>query len=110
MAYKANFWNSKGSVTLSISDILNTRKYTNIYDYSNNYQVNFRDRETRIANITFTYRIGKSDTKAPGNKKGRTEKNQTSEEKKAKSRDNLLKEGDDNNNEGGGEQPKQPSN
>ena len=110
LAYKANFWNSKGSVTLSISDILNTRKYTNIYDYSNNYQVNFRDRETRIANITFTYRIGKSDTKAPGNKKGRTEKNQTSEEKKAKSRDNLLKEGDDNNNEGGGEQPKQPSN
>jgi hypothetical protein len=74
------------------------------------YQVNYRDRETRIANITFTYRIGKSDVKAASNKKGRSEKNQTSEEKKAKSRDNLLKEGDDNNNEGGSEQPKQPSN
>lgn len=109
LAYKANFWNSKGSVTLSISDILNTRKYTNIYDYSNYYQVNYRDRETRIANVTFTYRIGKSDTKAPANKRGRAEKTQNTEDKKAKSRDNLLKEGDDNN-EGGGEQPKQPSN
>ena len=109
MAYKANFWNSKGSVTLSISDILNTRKYTNIYDYSNYYQVNYRDRETRIANVTFTYRIGKSDPKAPANKRGRAEKSQNTEDKKVKSRDNLMKEGDDNN-EGGGEQPKQPSN
>ena len=109
LAYKANFWNSKGSVTLSISDILNTRKYTNIYDYSNYYQVNFRDRETRIANVTFTYRIGKSDPKAPANKRGRAEKSQNIEDKKVKSRDNLMKEGDDNN-EGGGEQPKQPSN
>ena len=109
LAYKANFWNSKGSVTLSISDILNTRKYTNIYDYSNYYQVNYRDRETRIANVTFTYRIGKSDPKAPVNKRGRAEKSQNTEDKKVKSRDNLMKEGDDNN-EGGGEQPKQPSN
>lgn len=109
LAYKANFWNSKGSVTLSISDILNTRKYTNIYDYSNYYQVNYRDRETRIANVTFTYRIGKSDPKAPANKRGRAEKSQNTEDKKVKSRDNLMKEGDDNN-EGGGEQPKQPSN
>ena len=109
LAYKANFWNSKGSVTLSISDILNTRKYTTIYDYSSYYQVNYRDRETRIANITFTYRIGKSDGKATNNKKGKPEKSQNTEDKKAKSRDNLLKEGDDNN-EGGGEQPKQPSN
>ncbi len=109
LAYKANFWNSKGSVTLSISDILNTRKYTNIYDYSNYYQVNYRDRETRIANVTFTYRIGKSDPKASANKRGRAEKSQNTEDKKVKSRDNLMKEGDDNN-EGGGEQPKQPSN
>lgn len=109
LAYKANFWNSKGSITLSISDILNTRKYTTIYDYSSYYQVNYRDRETRIANITFTYRIGKSDVKATNNKKGKPEKSQNTEDKKAKSRDNLLKEGDDNN-EGGGEQPKQPSN
>jgi outer membrane receptor protein involved in Fe transport len=109
LAYKANFWNSKGSVTLSISDILNTRKYTNIYDYSNYYQVNYRDRETRIANVTFTYRIGKSDPKALANKRGRVEKSQNTEDKKVKSRDNLMKEGDDNN-EGGGEQPKQPSN
>ncbi|MFM2203071.1 MAG: hypothetical protein RLZZ605_35, partial [Bacteroidota bacterium] len=109
LAYKANFWNSKGSVTLSISDILNTRKYTNIYDYSNYYQVNYRDRETRIANVTFTYRIGKSDPKAPAYKRGRAEKSQNTEDKKVKSRDNLMKEGDDNN-EGGGEQPKQPSN
>jgi len=110
LAYKTSFWNTKGSLTLSISDILNTRKYTTIYDYSVYYQVNYRDRETRIANITFTYRIGNSDVKAASNKKGRAEKNQTSEEKKAKSRDSLLKEGDDNNNEGGSEQPKQPSN
>lgn len=109
LAYKAYFWNSKGSVTLSISDILNTRKYTNIYDYSNYYQVNYRDRETRIANVTFTYRIGKSDPKALANKRGRVEKSQNTEDKKVKSRDNLMKEGDDNN-EGGGEQPKQPSN
>ena len=109
LAYKANFWNSKGSVTLSISDILNTRKYTNIYDYSNYYQVNYRDRETRIANVTFTYRIGKTDPKALANKRGRVEKSQNTEDKKVKSRDNLMKEGDDNN-EGGGEQPKQPSN
>jgi hypothetical protein len=46
---------------LNVSDIFNARKYTRRYDLDNYYQLTYKDRETRIANITFSYRFGKSD-------------------------------------------------
>ena len=60
-AIKKSFWNNNASVVLNVSDIFNTRKYTRRYDLANYSQHTYRDRETRIANITFSYRFGKKD-------------------------------------------------
>lgn len=60
-ALKKSFLKNKASLVLNVSDIFNTRKYTRRYDLGNYYQLTYKDRETRIANITFSYRFGKSD-------------------------------------------------
>jgi outer membrane receptor protein involved in Fe transport len=60
-ALKKSFLKNKASIVLNVSDIFNTRKYSRRYDLDNYYQLTYNDRETRIANITFSYRFGKSD-------------------------------------------------
>lgn len=84
---KKNLMNNKATIVLNVSDIFNTRKYTNIYDYGSTYQSVYRDRETRVGNITFSYRFGKAEMKSTGRKK---EGGQTP----VKERDNI-KQGDD---------------
>jgi outer membrane receptor protein involved in Fe transport len=66
-AIRKNLWNNRATLVVNVSDIFNTRKYTNIYDMSAYYQTTYRDRETRIGNVTFTYRFGKSEQKNANN-------------------------------------------
>lgn len=63
-AIRKNLWNNKATLVLNVSDIFNTRKYTTEYAYPSYTQITYRDRETRIGNISFTYRFG-ADTRQP---------------------------------------------
>lgn len=60
-AIRKSFWNNNATIVLNVSDIFNTRKYTRRYELEHYYQITYRDRETRVGNITFTYRFGKAD-------------------------------------------------
>jgi len=91
IALRKTLWNNKANIVLNISDIFNTRKYTTIYGLDNAVQSIYRDRETQVGNITFTYRFGKSEVKT-GNRRGRDQNSPA-----VKDRDNL-KQGD---NDGG---------
>jgi iron complex outermembrane receptor protein len=106
-ALKANFLkNNKASIVLNITDIFNTRKYTTNYNLPLYYQTIYRDKETQIATITFTYKFGKSewDNKG-GSDSGRQRRGKqggNAENKKdLKERDGNLKSGDDDNGGGG---------
>lgn len=83
IALKKNLLKNKASITLNVSDIFNTRKYTTLYDFTGSQQTIYRNRETRIGNITFAYNFGRSDTKST--RKNR-EKNTTIP---TKERDNI---------------------
>jgi outer membrane receptor protein involved in Fe transport len=103
-AIKANFLkNNKASVTLNVTDIFNTRKYTTNYNLPLYSQRIYRDRETQIATITFTYKFGKTefDSKRPGK---RSRSAGEVQKKELKERDGNLKSGEDDNNAGGGPQ------
>lgn len=106
-ALKANFLkNNKASIVLNVTDIFNTRKYTTNYNLPLYYQTIYRDKETQIATITFTYKFGKSewDNKS-GSDSGRPKRGKqggNAENKKdLKERDGNLKSGDDDNSGGG---------
>ncbi|MEO6187388.1 MAG: outer membrane beta-barrel family protein [Ginsengibacter sp.] len=54
------FKNNKGSVTFSINDVLNTRRYGVIYDTESFYQESYRRWRTRSFKVTFSYKFGES--------------------------------------------------
>ena len=58
---KYDFWGTKASITLNISDILNTRHFE-LYNFGPGFSSdNYRKRETRIGMISFTYRFGNTE-------------------------------------------------
>ena len=103
LALKGNFLkNNKASVTLNVTDIFNTRKYTTNYNLPLYFQSIYRDRETRIATITFTYKFGRTEFGGMDAGRGKRGKGGSSEQKKElKERDGNLKSGGDD--EGGGQ-------
>jgi len=104
VALRKNLWKNKATIVINCSDIFNTRKYTTIYNVPGFYnETYYRDRETRVGNITFTYRFGKSDfgKSAAGDKrKGKGAKDDNGMPQK-EDRENNLK-GDDKDDNGGG--------
>ncbi len=64
LALRKNLLDNKATLVMNVSDIFNTRKYVNLYDFGGSTQRSYRDRETRIGNISFTYRFGRSDIRA----------------------------------------------
>ncbi len=94
LAVRKNFWNGKANLVLNVSDVFNARKYTTNYTFPGAFQTIYRDRETRIGNLTFSYRFGKNESK-PAGKKNR-EQNTTTP---AKDRDNIKQ--NDNGGDGG---------
>ncbi|MEZ5017692.1 MAG: outer membrane beta-barrel family protein [Flavipsychrobacter sp.] len=65
-AIRKNLLKDKATLVLNVSDIFDTRKYTVNYDFDKARQVSYRDRETRIGRITFSYRFGTNDRKGKG--------------------------------------------
>jgi len=93
--------NNKATLVLNVSDIFNTHKSTTVYDLTAYTETYYRDRETRIGNLTFTYRFGKSDF---GSKAGKGKgKNQQNAKPGEEDRENNLKQGEDNDQGGGGQ-------
>ena len=103
VALRKNFWKNKATLILNCSDVFKTHVFvTNAYNETIN-----RVKETRIGNITFTYRFGKSDAGKPGGpnagKHGKTMDDKNKPPKPTdQDRDKNLKEGDDNDQGGGG--------
>jgi hypothetical protein len=95
-AIRKNLLQNKASVILNVSDIFNTHKYTNTYDLPLYYQTVYHDKETRMVNLTFTWRFGQSESGMNSRKKAMQPNNPP-----AKSREENLK-GDDSDNGGGG--------
>ncbi|HRO44009.1 MAG TPA: TonB dependent receptor [Flavipsychrobacter sp.] len=87
IAIRKSLWSNKANIVLNISDIFNTRKYTTNYDLDFARQSIYRNRETQIGNLTFTYRFGKSEMKS-NSRRGREQGGP-----QIKDRDNL-KQGD----------------
>jgi len=93
VAIRKNFLKNKATLVLNYSDILNSRKFTTIYDPSPSlryYEKFYRDRESSIGNITFSYRFGKTlDDKM--SKKGQKDNMAPELIKDAKDREGNLK-------------------
>lgn len=104
VALRKNLWKNKATLILNCSDIFKTHSYVTTYNLPTYNETIDRVRETRIGNITFTYRFGKSDLgKSSG--KGKPGKNMDDKNKPPKpgdeDRDNNLKDKNDNDNGGG---------
>lgn len=65
-AIRKNLLKDKATLVLNVSDIFDTRKYTTNFEFATARQVAYRDRETRIGRITFSYRFGTNDRKGKG--------------------------------------------
>ncbi len=61
MGGKYDFWGTKASLTLNISDVLNTRHFE-LYNFGPGFTSNInRKRESRVAMLTFSYRFGNAE-------------------------------------------------
>jgi hypothetical protein len=104
LALKGNFLkNNKASLTLNVTDIFDTRKYTTNFNLPLYNQIIYRDRETRIATLTFTYKIGKTEFGPKGGMEGPKGRRGKGNEKKkeVKERDGNLKSGNEDDNNAG---------
>ncbi len=106
VALKKGFWKNKATLILNCSDIFNTHTLVTNYNLSAYSETINRVRETRIGNITFTYRFGKSDIGkgGPGGKRGKSMDDKKPQPPTDSDREKNLKEGDDGGDQGGGGQ------
>lgn len=103
VAVRKNFWKGKANLVLNVSDIFDTRKYRNEFDFDRYFQNTYNDRETRIGNITFSYRFGGTDAKAfSGRKRGGKSKSTEPTPDLNKDRDNIKDRDDDGGGGGNG--------
>lgn len=110
LALKKNLWKNKASLTINCSDVFKTRQFINKYTTASYTQTIERIKETRIGNISFTYRFGKNDAgKGPGMGggpgKGGAPRQETKKIEKPSEEDRgkNLKQNDDDNSGGGGQ-------
>jgi len=97
-ALKKSFLKNKATLVVNCSDVFNTRKYTTLYNLAQYDETYYRNRETRVGTLTFTYRFGKTSKPATSRKGKSTTPSAPGEEE----RENNLKQGDDNDQGGGG--------
>jgi outer membrane receptor protein involved in Fe transport len=60
-AMKKDIFNNKGSLTFSVNDIFNTRRYGVIYDTETFYQESYRSHGPTSFRLTFSYKFGNAD-------------------------------------------------
>lgn len=101
VAIRKNLLKNKANLVLNVSDIFNTRKYTTEYEFDRYFQRDYRDRETRIGNISFTYRFGGNDKEGKffGKRRGRSRQNDAKPDLN-KDRDNI-RQNDGDGGDGG---------
>ena len=98
MALRKNLWKNKATVILNCSDVFKTHVFVTNYDLLAYNETINRVKETRIGNLTFTYRFGKQD-KSAGKQHGKPDdKLKPTDEDREKN----MKEGDDSDSGGGG--------
>ena len=107
VALKKNFWKNKATLVVNCGDIFKTRVTYTTYNLPYYYETINRIKETRIGNITFTYRFGKTDLNKAG---GNGMKQKGNDKKKLapatdEDREKNMKEGDENDQGGGGGGP-----
>ena len=100
VALRKNLWKNKATVILNCSDIFKTHVYVTDYNLPSYYETINRVRETRIGNLTFTYRFGKTDQAKNGMKRKPDDKTKGLKPGD-EDRDNNLKDKED---DGGGGQ------
>lgn len=108
IAVRKNLMKNKATLVVNVSDIFNTRKYTTIFDYPSYTQTTYRDRETRIGNISFTYRFGRADgsSKEPRGMGGNSRRgNKDNKNQQTKERENLKTDEGSGGGEGGNSAP-----
>jgi outer membrane receptor protein involved in Fe transport len=107
VALRKNFFKNKATLVLNCSDVFKTRQF--ITDYTAPFIEEYnRIKETRIGNISFTYRFGKSDLgKAAADKHKPDDKKKLAPEEE--DREKNMKSGDDNDQNGGGGQGGAPA-
>lgn len=100
VALKKSFLKGKATLIANCSDVFKTHHF--ITDYTLPYydETINRIKETRVGNLTFTYRFGKSDlgNKGGGKKPAKTNNN---DKPKDNDRENNLKDNGDDDNGGG---------
>ena len=70
---KRDFWKNRLSVNLAVTDIFNTRRFA-IVSQGQNFTLDlYRKRESRIATLTVTLRLGKQDAVSRRNRGGNNE-------------------------------------
>jgi outer membrane receptor protein involved in Fe transport len=104
VALRKNLWKNKATLIINCSDVFKTHEFVTNYNLSNYNETINRVKETRIGNITFTYRFGKQDmSKSGGGKRGKTMDDKNKPPKPTdEDRGKNMKEGDDNDQGGGG--------
>jgi uncharacterized membrane protein YgcG len=102
LALRKNFLKNKATLILNCSDIFKSRVFVTDYNLSSYYETINRVKETRIGNVTFTYRFGKSDLKQGGGKRGMKDDKPKQVNPDVKDRENNLKDGEDGDQGGPG--------
>lgn len=96
VALRKSLWDGKANLVLNVSDIFNTRKYTTDYDFGQYTQNNYSDRETRIGNISFSYRFGSTENRGfGGRRRGGRGRKADNKPDTNKERDNIKDNDDD---------------
>jgi iron complex outermembrane receptor protein len=105
VALRKNLWRNKATLVINCSDIFKTRQFITYYNSPFYTETIDRVKQTRIGNINFTWRFGKSDfgkdiAKGKGGKsdKGALKPVAPTDQ----DRENNLKQKDDDNGGGGG--------
>ena len=104
LALRKNLWKNKATIIINCSDIFKTRQFITDYNLTAYNETINRVKETRIGNLTFTYRFGKTDLKqSPGKQRGmKGDDKGKPANLDNKDREGNLKESDDNDQGGGG--------
>ena len=103
VALRKNLWKNKATIIVNCSDIFKTHVFVTNYDLVTYNETIDRVKETRIGNLTFTYRFGKQDLNKGGGKRGKSMDDKNKPPKPDdEDRGKNLKEGDDSDQGGGG--------
>jgi hypothetical protein len=114
IALRKNMLKGKATLVINCADVFKTRRFINEYDLSIYSQTVNRVKETRIGNITFTYRFGKTESgrniamegggsKGQGKKMTKDDLKPKTDQPTLEDRGKNMKEGDDNDQGGGGQ-------